>query len=173
MSFVLPDTEIERGTPSVREMASCPICPLRPAMIAVMESEGVESRVMDAGHAHDTALRPAVVCQQLLQATDASEGRRKRRKRNTTPDSLGMEVKRELLEAVIADDPNPDAFEAWLFAHVQASDRLAGATRAMAMQVWDEWQFALASGGFRAWLAAGAPSDDSRRGTDMGLDPRE
>jgi hypothetical protein len=128
---------------------------------------------MDTRHAHDPALRPAVVCQQLLQASDASEGRRKRRKRNTTPDSLGMEVKREVLEAVVADDPAPDAFEAWLFARVQASGAMAGATRAMALQVWDEWQFALASGGFRTWLAAGAPSDDSRPGTDMGLDPRE
>jgi hypothetical protein len=127
---------------------------------------------MNAGHSQTTAPRPAVVCQQLLQATDVSEGRRKRRKRDTTPDSLGMEVKRELLEAVIADDPDPDVFEAWLFAHVQASGTLTGATRAMALQVWDEWQFALASAGFRAWLAAGAPNDDSRPGTDMGLDPR-
>jgi hypothetical protein len=127
---------------------------------------------MDTNHAHDPALRPAVICQQLLQATDASEGRRKRRKRNTTPDSLGMEVKRELLEAVVTDDPDPDAFEAWLFAHVQTSGALAGATRAMAILVWDEWQFALASGGFRDWLAAGAPSDDSLPGTDMGRDPR-
>ena len=111
---------------------------------------------MDTRYSQNAAPRPAVVCQQLIQATDASEGRRKRRKRDTTPDTLGMEVKRELLEAVIADDPNPDA-----------------CTRAMAMQVWDEWQFALASAGFRTWLAAGAPSDDSRPGTDMGLDPRE
>jgi hypothetical protein len=116
---------------------------------------------MDTGHSQTTAPRPAVVCQLLLQATDAAEGRRKRRKRNTTPDSLGMEVKRELLEAVVADDPDPDVFEAWLFARVQTSGRLAGATRAMALQVWDEWQFALASAGVRAWLAAGAPSDDS------------
>jgi hypothetical protein len=127
---------------------------------------------VDTKHGHDPAPRPAVICRQLLQATDASEGRRNRRKRNTTPDSLGMEVKRELLEAVVADDPDPDAFEAWLFARVQTSGARAGATRAMALQVWDEWQFALASGGFRAWLAAGAPSDDSRPGTDLGLDPR-
>jgi hypothetical protein len=142
-------------------------------MIGAMEAQGGEGRVVDAKHARDPAPRPAVICQQLLQATDATEGRRKRRKRNTTPDSLGMEVKRELLEAVVADDPDPDAFEAWLFARVQASGALSGATRAMALQVWDEWQFALASGGFRAWLAAGAPSDDSRPGTDTGLDPRE
>src|SRR5215216_7112848 len=129
MSIFLPDTEIERGILLVREITCYPICSLQPAMIAVMEGEGAESRVMDAEHAHDAALRPAVVCQQLLQASDASEGRRKRRKRNTTPDSLGMEVKRALLEAVVADDPDPDVFEAWLFARVQASGTLAGITR--------------------------------------------
>ena len=118
------------------------------------------------------APRPAVVCRQLLQAIEASEGRRKRRKRDTTPDALGMEVKRELLEAAIADDPDPEAFEAWLFARVQAAGAMAGATRAMALQLREEWQFALASAGFRGWLAAGAPSDDTRPGTDMGLDPR-
>src|ERR671911_2243453 len=108
---------------------------------------------MDAGHSQNAAPRPAVVCQQLLQATDASEGRRKRRKRNTTPDSLGMEVKRELLEAVIADDPDPDIFEAWLFARVQASGALAGATRAMALQGGGGRQFAPAPPGLRPGLA--------------------
>lgn len=110
----------------------------------------------------DAAPRPATICAQLLQAMGASEGRRKRRKRNTTPDALGMEVKRGLLEAAITDDPDPDDFDAWLFAQVQAAGGLAGATRAMARQVQDEWTFAVASGGFRAWLAAGAPSDDTR-----------
>src|ERR671916_713812 len=94
---------------------------------------------MDAGHSQHAALRPALVCQQLLQASDASEGRRKRRKRDTTPDSLGMEVKRELLEAVVADDPDPDAFEAWLFARVQTSGAMAGATRAIAPPGWGGW----------------------------------
>ena len=122
---------------------------------------------MDPRNAHDPAPRPADVCQQLLQASRASEGRRKRRKRDTTPDSLGMEVKRALLEAVVADDPDPDLFEDWLFARVQASGPLAGATRALVLQVWDEWQFALASGGFRAWLAAGAPSDDTNEGVGV------
>lgn len=106
--------------------------------------------------------RPAEVCAQLLQAMGASEGRRRRRKRDTTPDALGMAVKRELLEAVIAADPSPDDFEAWLFqqVHRHGAGGTAGATRAMAMQIYDEWQFAVASGSFRDWLAAGAPSDD-------------
>lgn len=105
--------------------------------------------------------RPAVICQQLLQAMDASEGRRQRRKRNTTPDALGMEVKRALLEAAVADDPAADQFDAWLFSQVHAA-AFGGATRAMAMQIRDEWEFAIASGRFRGWLAAGAPSEDGR-----------
>jgi hypothetical protein len=120
----------------------------------------------------DPSLRPATVCAQLLYAMDAAEGRRKRRKRDTTPDALGMEIKRALLAAAVTDDPDPEGFEAWLFAQVQAAGPLAGATRAMALQIHDEWLFVLASGGFRAWLAAGAPSDDIRPGADMGLDPR-
>ena len=106
--------------------------------------------------------RPAEICRDLLRAMDASEGRRKRRKRDTTPDALGMEVMRDLLAAAIAADPDSDAFEDWLFARVQEAGALSGATRAMALQIRDEWAFALASGGFRDWLAAGAPSDDAR-----------
>lgn len=119
-----------------------------------------------------SALRPAHVCAQLIQATEASEGRRKRRKRNTTPDSIGMDVKRGLMEAAIAADPDPEAFEEWLFQQVLLAGPLSGATRAMAMQIHDEWQFALATSGFRDWLAEGAPSADTHSGSDHGLDPR-
>lgn len=116
--------------------------------------------------------RPAQICAQLIQATAASEGRRKRRKRNTTPDSIGLEVKQNLMEAAIAADPDPEAFEEWLLQQVLRAGPLTGATRAMARQLHDEWQFALVSSGFRGWLAEGAPSDDTRPGSDQGLDPR-
>ena len=109
----------------------------------------------------DDIPRPAEVCRQLLGAMGAAEGRRARRKRDTTPDALGMGIKRELLEAAIAADPAPDDFETWLITQVQATGHLSGATRAMALQIRDEWQFAVASGGFRAWLDAGSPSDDA------------
>src|SRR5690606_22702639 len=42
--------------------------------------------------------RPADFCRGLLAALDASEGRRRRRKRDTTPDAIGLAIKRELLE---------------------------------------------------------------------------
>ena len=58
--------------------------------------------------------RPAAVCRELLAALEASEGRRRRRKRDTTPDAIGLAIKLDLLQRAIAADPDPDQFEAWL-----------------------------------------------------------
>jgi hypothetical protein len=109
-----------------------------------------------------TRLRPALVCAALLAALDASEGRRRRRKRDTTPDAIGMSLKRQLLAQSIEADPDPDAFEAWLLERclTGSADVSIGALRAMAREVLAEWQFAVASVDFREWLAAGAPSED-------------
>ncbi len=74
---------------------------------------------------------------------------------------MGIGIKRDLLARAAEADPDPDAFEGWLLEQVLASGPLAGATQAMALQVRDEWRFAVAAGGFREWLAAGAPSDDA------------
>lgn len=117
-------------------------------------------------------LRPAAVCARLLAAMEGTEGRRKRRKRNTTPDAIGLGIKRDLLARAVADDPPPAEFEGWLLDQCLTAGPLAGATRAMALDVRDEWHLALASDGFRAWLDAGAPSDDTAAGSDQGLDPR-
>jgi hypothetical protein len=107
--------------------------------------------------------RPAGVCAALLAALDAADGRSRRRKRDQTPDRIGLGIKRELLERAVAADPEPDAFEAWLFEHCLAAsaDVSPGAVRAMAQDVWLEWRLARASPSFQAWLARGAPSDDA------------
>ena len=109
-----------------------------------------------------TALRPALVCAALLDALDASEGRRRRRKRDTTPDAIGMAFKRQLLIEAVEADPAPDDFEAWLFERCRARAESAsmGAMRAMARDVIADWQLAAACGDFRHWLATGARSDD-------------
>jgi hypothetical protein len=104
-------------------------------------------------------LRPGAVCGQLLAALEASEGRRRRRKRNTTPDAIGMEIRRDLLEGAVRDDPPPEAFEEWLVARCGEADA-SGPTRAMAAQLLAEWRLAFSDGAFRNWLAQGAPSDD-------------
>jgi hypothetical protein len=117
---------------------------------------------MDDGLSAMSALRPADACRALLGALDASEGRRGRRKRDTTPDAIGMSVKRQLLEQAVLSDPEPDAFEAWLLERCCLSGETAssGAVRAMAQEVLAEWKLTAASVQFRDWLAAGAPSED-------------
>ncbi|MCX7623317.1 MAG: type III secretion fhipep protein [Thermomicrobium sp.] len=103
--------------------------------------------------------RPAVFCRALLQALEASEGRRKRRKRDQTPDQLGQELKRWILERAIADDPEPEEFEQWLLALVLETPG-SGGVRAMCQEVLLEYRLAQQDPDFRAWLALGAPSAD-------------
>jgi hypothetical protein len=109
-------------------------------------------------------MRPAQVCSHLLAALDASEGRRRRRKRDTTPDAIGMAIKRSLLEEALRDDPDPDEFEGWLVERTESSSTApSGPARAMALEILQDWRLAQRSEVFRAWLEQGAPSDDAKR----------
>jgi len=109
-----------------------------------------------------TPWRPAALCTALLSALEAAEGRRRKRKRDQTPDAFGLGVKRALLQRAVEEDPDPDAFEAWLIAYPSTcgAPELAGPASAMARAVFDEWRLAHSLGEFREWLERGAPSDD-------------
>ena len=109
------------------------------------------------------SLRPAEVCKALLAALEASEGRRRQRKRDQTPDAIGLALKRDLLQRAVEDDPRPDAFEEWLLEYPARCRRaeLAGPALAMARAVFEEWRLAHSSEDFRRWLQSGAPSDDA------------
>lgn len=117
-------------------------------------------------------LRPGQLCRDLLMALEASEGRRKRRMRDTTPDSIGMRIKRELLEDIVRADPEPAAFEAWLVERCLQAGTADGPMRAMALSIWDEWRLAATTQEFRRWLAEGAPSDDRENGGGTSREPR-
>jgi hypothetical protein len=106
-------------------------------------------------------VRPSVLCRELLAALDASEGRRQRRKRDTTPDAIGLAIKRDLLERTIAADPDPEDFEIWLNDQCLAAPEAEGGVRAMALSIFEEWRLAAEADAFREWLARGAPSDDA------------
>jgi len=114
------------------------------------------------------AIRPAQVCQALLAALEAAEGQRRKRKRDQTPDAIGLAVKRELLERAVEQDPEPEAFEAWLLNYSQTcvTAELAGPASAMARLVFDEWQLAHSLKDFNVWLHQGAPSADAAEGND-------
>jgi hypothetical protein len=105
-------------------------------------------------------LAPAQFCRELLDALEASEGRRKRRVRDTTPDAIGLQIKRGLLEDVVREDPPPEDFEGWLLQRCFDAGVADGPVRAMALSIWDEWRLAGTVEEFRHWLAQGAPSDD-------------
>src|ERR1700716_799655 len=98
-------------------------------------------------------MRPRDVCRQLLAALAPSEGRRRQRKRDTTPDAFGMTLKRELLERAVQEDPEPEAFEHWLLECCLAAGNANGPLRAMAQDVLAEWRLAKLSPAFREWLA--------------------
>ena len=110
-----------------------------------------------------SAFRPADVCRALLSALDAAEGRRRQRKRDQTPDAIGLAIKRDLLQRAVDDDPRPEAFEEWLLNYPATctAPGLAGPALAMARAVYDEWRLAHSLGEFRHWLEQGAPSDDA------------
>jgi hypothetical protein len=103
------------------------------------------------------------VCASLLAALEASEGRSRRRKRDQTPDRIGLAIKRDLLAEAVRDDPEASAFEGWLLERCLAAEGGAsvGAVRAIALEVLHEWRLALGSRSFEEWLASGAPSDDA------------
>ena len=110
-----------------------------------------------------TQFRPAQVCAHLLAALDAAEGRRRTRKRDQTPDAIGLSVKRSLLRRVVEEDPDAERFEAWLldYAAARLREDPSGAAWAMAQSVLDEWRLAQAMPAFAAWLEQGAPSADA------------
>jgi hypothetical protein len=123
---------------------------------------GAETRATDPTADSRLPTRPAHICAHLLSAIEASEGRRRRRKRDTTPDAIGLALKRRLLEGAVRDDPDPDGFEGWLLRQSEADNSGAsGPARAMALEIWADWQLAERSGVFRRWLEEGAPSEDA------------
>ena len=108
----------------------------------------------------DERLRPAEFARRLEATLAASEGRRKRRKRDTTPDAIGLGIKHDLLERTIADDPEPDDFEGWLLERALSAPA-SGPVRALCSEIFDEYRFAAADPDFGRWLADGAPSADA------------
>ena len=103
---------------------------------------------------------PVEVCGGLLSALDASEGRRRRRSRNTTADSIGLAIQRGLLEDAVREGPSAEEFERWLQERCVAQGESDGAHRAMALLIWQEWKLASEAEDVGAWLVSGARSDD-------------
>lgn len=107
-----------------------------------------------------TVLRPGEFSRLALAALAAAAGRQKRRKRDQTPDTIGLEMKRDLLQRAAAADPDPEAFEGWLLAQALAAPA-SGPVRAMCAEIFDEYRVAALDPSFGRWLQQGAPSADA------------
>ena len=122
------------------------------------------------GSADAPDLTPAAFCRALLATLDAAEGRTRRRKRDQTPDRIGLGIKRDLLEAAVAAAPPPDDFEGWLVERIFQA-RVPGAVRAMCEQIFLEYRMARLRPEMANWLAGGAPSDDAAPGQPKNVEP--
>lgn len=113
-----------------------------------------------SGAERAASLPPADFARLALRAIDASDGRSRRRKRDQTPDRIGLELKRSLLRRAAEEQPAADAFEGWLLAQALAAPA-SGPVRAVCAEILAEYRLAEHDPGFERWLLAGAPSADA------------
>ena len=72
-----------------------------------------------------------------------------------------MAMKRTLLEDTVRQDPDPDRYEEWLLECCLAAGVDGGSMRAMALEIFHDWELAQTSAVFRSWLRDAAPSEDA------------
>jgi hypothetical protein len=113
-------------------------------------------------------LRPRDFALLLLGSGDLAP---RRRARDQQADRLGLELKRRVLEALLARDPEPDDMEAALMLVVDQFGTPTGPIRAMALLVLDEWRVAAATPEWVAQLLSEAvrppASEEGRRGRGL------
>lgn len=102
-------------------------------------------------------LRPAEFARLARASIEVSEGRRRRRQRDTLADELGLELKLALLEAIEAADPEPEELEAFLLEYALRPERPSGPIRGVCTDLRAEWEIAQIAPAFAAWLREGAP----------------
>jgi hypothetical protein len=110
-------------------------------------------------------LRPRDFAVLLLSSGEASP---RRRARDQQADRAGLELKRRVLNALAALDPEPEDLEAALLAIVEEQGPPTGPVRAIALALLEEWQAACT---IPEWLAQllgeavrGPVPEGSRRG---------
>ena len=78
----------------------------------------------------------------------SSETAPRQRARDQQADDAGLALKRRVLAEVVARDPDPEELEAALLEIVDELGPPTGPTRAVALLVLEEWQFASSSPGW-------------------------
>ena len=105
-------------------------------------------------------LRPRDLALLLLASGDL---RPRKRARDQQADRAGLEIKRRILEQVLALDPEPEALEAALIKMVDDMGPPSGPIRAVAAVVRDEWQVACSAPEWVSQLLSEAVNNSTDR----------
>ena len=105
-------------------------------------------------------LRPRDLALLLLASGDL---RPRKRARDQQADRAGLEIKRRILEQVVAIDPEPEALEAALIKMVDEMGPPSGPIRAVAAVVRDEWQVACSAPEWVSQLLSEAVNNSADR----------
>jgi hypothetical protein len=113
-------------------------------------------------------LRPRDFAVLLLSSGDVAP---RQRARDQQADLAGLELKRRLLTALVALDPEPNDLKASLLAIVEELGPPTGPTRAIALTILEEWQVANAT---PEWLdhllseaVRGSATEERRHGRQL------
>jgi hypothetical protein len=113
----------------------------------------------------DEVLRPRDFALLLLASGDLAP---RQRARDQQADRAGLDLKRRVLDALAARDPEADELEGVLLDIVEELGPPTGPTRAIALAVYEEWQVAAASPGWVAHLLEEAVEESAREGKPRG-----
>ena len=105
-------------------------------------------------------LRPRDLALLLLASGDL---RPRKRARDQQADRAGLEIKRRILEQVVALDPEPEALEAALIKMIDEMGPPSGPIRAVAAVVRDEWQVACSAPEWVSQLLSEAVNNSADR----------
>ena len=112
-------------------------------------------------------LRPADLALLLLASGDLLP---RQRARDQQADLAGNDLKRQMLNELVALDPEPESIDAALDEIVGRAPSPPGPARAIALSILDDWRAAQASPAFVEWLLSQAivegqtPIEGRRRG---------
>jgi hypothetical protein len=115
--------------------------------------------------ASDEVLRPRDFALLLLASGDLAP---RQRARDQQADRAGLDLKRRVLDALAARDPEADEMEAVLLDLVEEIGPPTGPTRAIALALYEEWQSAVLSPGWIAHLLREAVEESGKERTRRG-----
>lgn len=108
-----------------------------------------------------TTIRPADLATFLLASGDMLP---RQRARDQQADRAGLELKRRVLDLLVARDPEPAELELCLAAIVDELGPPTGPTRAICLSVYDDWTMAEGNPALVEWLLGEALAESQRAG---------